>query len=350
MSNISSPTPFVAEHTGEIMMKTLEVIQAYKEAGQKLRKVQQIVNELRAILPPDRCLRFPPGVLESLSTFPIESMVNFPLNANISLPPFFSQIPQESIDKTEKSGIDEKQKLGFNRQQEFEKSPKDEETEEDELFPPPISRDQTPEPSRPINMIAKKKNIRHEPYEKPRYSTTEENSETSDEFTVTKISTTERKAPTLPNEATLRMKSKFLGNISLKTNFHHLRSTTPRSERKVTTTRDYSPPKSPSSPSPTKFRFSESSNTKIYSAEQKMLVDEFIKYLTPRLSTTSQKAIAEEIRQISGNTTRIAQGTISKMIRRVEIPRDNNTVDAIRKWIIIEQSKPGCPGIKEEAD
>ncbi|CAG8769590.1 10267_t:CDS:1, partial [Ambispora leptoticha] len=85
---------------------------------------------------------------------------------------------------------------------------------------------------------------------------------------------------------------------------------------------------------------SKNSKTRIsqFTAEETALLDEFNRYLEPRLANgDTQTEIVGEILKRYGYSCRISQANISLMARRIAIPKDEKTIAAIRNWIAIEK-------------
>ncbi|KAG9305017.1 hypothetical protein G9A89_007420 [Geosiphon pyriformis] len=74
------------------------------------------------------------------------------------------------------------------------------------------------------------------------------------------------------------------------------------------------------------------------------LIEEFIKYATPRLDNPkcTQSHIAEEIIALSNSDTcKMSQGSVSTMMRRIAVPKPIETRRAIQRWIDKEKSSKG---------
>ncbi|CAJ0854432.1 13391_t:CDS:2, partial [Entrophospora sp. SA101] len=94
-----------------------------------------------------------------------------------------------------------------------------------------------------------------------------------------------------------------------------------------------SPPESESS--------SPSSLPSISIDEQKIILREFNHYYRLRMSdkSTTQWKIANEIRDISDVKIALAQSTVSKILSKNSMPKDTNTLNAIKKWVENEKNK-----------
>ncbi|CAJ0908438.1 386_t:CDS:2 [Entrophospora sp. SA101] len=94
-----------------------------------------------------------------------------------------------------------------------------------------------------------------------------------------------------------------------------------------------SPPESESS--------SPSSLPSISIEEQKIILREFNHYYRLRMSdkSTTQWKIANEIRDISDVKIALAQSTVSKILSKNSMPKDTNTLNAIKKWVENEKNK-----------
>ncbi|CAG8494333.1 3329_t:CDS:2 [Ambispora leptoticha] len=77
------------------------------------------------------------------------------------------------------------------------------------------------------------------------------------------------------------------------------------------------------------------------SAEESELVEDFIKYAGPRLKdpTCTQAVIAQEIIDLSNNTCKMAQASVSTMMRRISVPKHPAMRRAIQSWIENERKK-----------
>ncbi|CAG8518170.1 56_t:CDS:2 [Ambispora gerdemannii] len=77
------------------------------------------------------------------------------------------------------------------------------------------------------------------------------------------------------------------------------------------------------------------------SAEESELVDDFIKYAGPRLKdpACTQAVIAQEIIDLSNNTCKMAQASVSTMMRRISVPKHPAMRRAIQSWIENERKK-----------
>ncbi|KAG9285060.1 hypothetical protein G9A89_009871 [Geosiphon pyriformis] len=78
-----------------------------------------------------------------------------------------------------------------------------------------------------------------------------------------------------------------------------------------------------------------------FTPEQAALLDEFIKYFNLRVESTNipQWKIGAEISQFAGNSIKMDQSTVSRMARRLGIPKSQTGVDAVKKWIDAEKER-----------
>ncbi|CAG8652560.1 5540_t:CDS:1, partial [Ambispora leptoticha] len=84
-----------------------------------------------------------------------------------------------------------------------------------------------------------------------------------------------------------------------------------------------------------------------FTQEETTFLNEFIACVDRRLADklSRQRDIAEEIRALSNNECTISQSTVSKMMRRFTVPRDQVTYAAVRNWI---DAQPPPAEIKQE--
>ncbi|CAG8543999.1 728_t:CDS:2 [Ambispora gerdemannii] len=389
----SSQTKIEHERTAEIVRKTEEVIRAYREAGHALRYVSQVVGELQKILPEDMCIRLPTGLLNGppstelhlpdeirkndlLRKFKKSSTaanINTAANSNPTPPPNYGEFIMDIDPKPQKfrpiaptiitnssinaiihhdNSSDRKSSSkeilphkSFESTIKFPECVKEEEEQEDELLPrKPLSsnghshhRRRSLKSSKKIKSSSKSKN-RHQPYERLSASSTDdESSEIPKEFFAMKMNFNSDKSSIMSTHSRMEKYQKS----------RRKKEKRPKKQQQIAR---HSPPSDDEAFDSTSPGTTTSNNSIIkkptttpnpLTAEQHALVDDFLKCLEPRLAsgTVSQKGIALEIRQVSGNTSQIVQGTISKLIRKIAVPKDSATIAAIRAWIETEQAK-----------
>lgn len=78
-----------------------------------------------------------------------------------------------------------------------------------------------------------------------------------------------------------------------------------------------------------------------FTPEQAELLDEFIKYFNLRVEGTNipQWKIGAEISEFAGNSIKMDQSTVSRMARRLGVPKSQTGVEAVKKWITNEKQR-----------
>ncbi|CAG8487891.1 3287_t:CDS:2 [Ambispora gerdemannii] len=104
--------------------------------------------------------------------------------------------------------------------------------------------------------------------------------------------------------------------------------------------------RSPTRPTATAQSATTSSNTSrreppTFTPEQAALLDEFIKYFNLRVESTNipQWKIGAEISSYAGNSIKMDQSTVSRMARRLGVPKSQTGVEAVKKWIAAEKAR-----------
>ncbi|CAG8510576.1 12280_t:CDS:2 [Ambispora leptoticha] len=83
-----------------------------------------------------------------------------------------------------------------------------------------------------------------------------------------------------------------------------------------------------------------------FTPEQASLLDEFIKYFNLRVESTNipQWKIGAEISSYAGNSIKMDQSTVSRMARRLGVPKSQTGVEAVKKWIAAEKARIAAEG------
>ncbi|CAG8478594.1 5698_t:CDS:2 [Ambispora leptoticha] len=372
---------------------TKRAIEAYFQAGQQLRYVSQVIGELQALLPPDMCIKLPPGLLNEIppigvhdqttnnaSTAPLAVDFNDP-HRNINI----IESPQPTNGKSSNNSLTIENEL---KREIYS----DEEEEEDELYPsPPLHQSSpvsSPEPIRNNSSTKRKRKSKQKDkiyhHQQPYETVKEESRLTTDQLynnheeeinddAISSTSSVKQRKPKhtevnitkIKYQALKRVRVPLNRNTQFDAEIPPTYSTTQTSPESANSSsqiiNNEHTPQTPEAPAPSPENTSKrrSSATRVNNTikrqgsaspksvpltdEQNALVDEFVKYLEPRLEKgeISQKGIANEIRERSGHTCQIVQGTISKMVRRIAVPKEENTIAAIRNWIEIEKGNRG---------
>ncbi|KAG9297470.1 hypothetical protein G9A89_020872 [Geosiphon pyriformis] len=379
MNSLTSQTRIDPTPTAEIVRKTEEVIKAYKEAGHALRYVSQVVAELQKILPDDMCVRLPDGLLNGFppseislpdeirkkdlirKTRKVDPAANGtskygeflmdidpPISSRspLKLRPIAPIIIEKHLQEKRKSMIRGDTISPPYEKLRFKEFIKEEEIMEDELMPHSQSSLENSGRSSKSGKKSRKSKVRHEPYEKPTSPSNNEDSlDIPKQFYAMKMNKPPLKCLNNRLHLTKHRKSKSKKSKpseEQQTSIadSHDQSSTPKSNETSSFSSSGEGEVSPGSPN-SSTKVSNVAAVNSLTPEQDQLVDDFLKCLEPRLAngTVSQKGIALEIREVSGNKSQIVQGTISKLIRRIAVPKDTATLAAIRTWIDAEQSK-----------
>ncbi|CAG8626620.1 5490_t:CDS:2 [Ambispora leptoticha] len=352
-SSSSSQTKIEHERTAEIVRKTEEVIKAYKEAGHALRYVSQVVGELQKILPEDMCIRLPSGLLNGPSSaelrlpdeirkndllrkFKKSPNINTAVDSNPTPPPNYGEFIMDIDPKPQKfrpiaptmSNANINAIIHHDTFENKKSSSKD-------VSPHKSFESTIKFPDKKIKSSSKSKH-RHQPYERlSGPSTSDESSEIPKEFFAMKMNFNSDKSSLISSHSRMERYQKS----------RRKKEKRPKKQQQVVRYSPHSDDDALDSASPastsTPIIKKPATTPNPLTAEQHALVDDFLKCLEPRLAsgTVSQKGIALEIRKVSGNTSQIVQGTISKLIRRIAVPKDSATIAAIRAWIETEQAK-----------
>ncbi|KAG9289528.1 hypothetical protein G9A89_002301 [Geosiphon pyriformis] len=312
MNDLQTPTRLDPQHTAQIMQKTEEAIEAYRIAGQQMRKVSRILGELQVMLPEGMCIRLPSGEANIYAHFehiqqPTHPFDNLPQSDQLVSP---SPIPSTWLKESKWGNIVPKKAIRF------QESSMDEGESHDEFFLSPLA-DSASKTKKPRRKSKAKKKIRYKPYKKPSLSKSRLS------LNEPQVLTRSRNKKNPGKSSTSGLQEKIILTLKQK----------PTKAKEQATSR--------SSSISTAKKSGPSYSKKPLTAEEADLVEELLKYMEPRLAdgAISQKGIATEIRERSGFTSQIAQGTISKMLRRLEVPKDPVTIEAIRSWIAVEKSR-----------
>ncbi|KAG9305514.1 hypothetical protein G9A89_006484 [Geosiphon pyriformis] len=301
-----------------IIKKTEEVVETYTEACKALREASRKVSELEGILPPDMCVRLP---AEFVGPFPITGFrlpdeihalarSNGVKSIEYSLPHNSrAQVFQHPIQDNISNDVANKIKkfIGDDR----DKKPKKSKGIKVRFDPyaklnewhtlTAISKiGGTASPEFPKSKLKKKPAQIILRLTKPK-STTKQNDAQSSEKKRPYLATSE-----IPEKLSKKSKS----NVKTKTPAI-LPASEPVIVRKKVSARDP------------------------ITIQEHAFLDEFIACVDRRISDKScrQRDIADEIRAMSKNGCTLSQSTVSKMIRRFTVPRDEVTLEAVKDWM-----------------
>ncbi|CAG8613204.1 8178_t:CDS:2 [Ambispora gerdemannii] len=337
------------ERTAEIATKTQEAIQSFLDMAQKLHYASKVVGELHTLLPSEMCITLPSELHDTLqhkdlnreenNPIIISTPLNSPMNNSSKIKP--SNIVMSGIEKQVQINIDA-------MDNDLIQNEAMSEVEDYDTFRPlPPTQSSLSITQQVIQFTFSKKRRELNQKEKIFHNSYPNFEE-------------------LKKNALRRPKTPVQARPKIRKNIMHfnaeilpINSQTSSSTFQTSSESEVSVPVHTSQnlanltittessfPNPTngvKIKNpikSKNSKTRIshFTAEETALLDEFNRYLEPRLANgDTQTEIVGEILKRYGYSCRISQANISLMARRIAIPKDEKTIAAIRNWIAIEK-------------